>query len=124
MHPRGSPLWGVVMGAVGLTFVFVAAFFGFVVTRGGQLEPGTPGTEPELVDQDAAPPSDAGTINAALSTDAASPADAGAPESEPADASPADAAPPEPAASAPPSKKNPSAKGKYKPPPRWRPRHR
>ena len=24
MHPRGSPLWGVMMGAVGLTFSIVA----------------------------------------------------------------------------------------------------
>jgi hypothetical protein len=109
------------MGAVGLTFVIVAAFLGFVIKRGGQLEPGSPGTEAEIVDQDAAPSaatSDAGTVNAALPSSAA-PSDG-----EP-DASAADAAPPEPAASAsqPPLKKTPSAKGKSKPP-RWKPRHR
>lgn len=49
MRSRGSPVWGVLMGAVGLTFVLTAVFLAFIAERGGMAAPGTPTAEPILL---------------------------------------------------------------------------
>lgn len=133
MHPRGSPLWGVMMGAVGLTFLIVAAFLGFVAKRGGELDPSRTTAEPAASAEPAAP-GEASAPDAALpdsvavdagAITAAPPSDAGASSDELQDASLSDGAQPEPAASASKalSKKSP-APTKAKPKPKWRSKHR
>lgn len=106
------------MGAVGLTFVTVAAFLGFIVKRGEPAESNRPIVETVLPADVSA--REAGPALAEPPVDAGSPGDAGPHEDDPADAAPVDTV-----ASAPPapSKKAP-AKAKLKPPTRWRPKHR
>jgi hypothetical protein len=117
------------MGAVGLTFVVVAVFLGFIVKRGEQGEPGRPVVESVLPADvgalDAAPlavaPPDAGVATAGgeLPGDAGLQSDAGLAESDPADAASAVAV-----ASAAPKKPHAPTKAKLKQPQRWRPKHR
>jgi hypothetical protein len=111
------------MGAVGLTFVTVAAFLGFIVKRGEPAEANRPLVEsvlPADVDARDAAPLAAGPASAEPLVDAGPPSDASGTDDDPADAAPAPAVA---SASPAPSKKAP-AKAKLKPPQRWRPKHR
>lgn len=128
MQPRGSPFWGVLMGAVGLTFVFVAVFLGYIARRGGELDASQRTAEAAAEDAGALPAASAeaapldtrGASPPATSTASAAvaPVDAGAGDDEP-DA----AAAPEPASSA--GKKTPlPVPPKPKPKPKWHTRHR
>ena len=72
-----SPLWGVLMGAVGITFVIVAITLVFVANRGGDLEPAREAAAPtESPSGEPAPADPTATSQPASTGDAD---DAGAP---------------------------------------------